>query len=456
MRNIPMMSLEEKYNTKQKKQLAIFENLEKDIPFANANTLGELVHFQNTTQTPVQRWFSYREGYSVDLVDLFIKNLNINGLVFDPFVGSGTTLLAARKNGLKSIGFDVNPISALVSTVANEAYSKEDIISLRKEIELLQQLRKCNKNYHTAFELAEKVFNSDILQSLLQIKEHIEHIANERAKNVFFVAWLSIIESVSNIKKEGNGIKYKNRKRTPKGYITIDKKKWEASVFPQDKFYFVQTKLLELLKTIVYDISNCYGEIMHKPKVFNDDCLLFDQKFSEKIELTFYSPPYCNCFDYFEIHKVDLWLGEFVKSQKDFRTLRKTGFRSNTNSTSRKEISYTNKKLESLLSLLNMERLWNKKIPNVIKGYFDDTYTLLSKLYSQTTNGGFVGIVVGNSAYTGVIIPTDLLIADIAKEIGFKVKNIYITRHLTTSSQQKRELESLKYFLRESIVLLEK
>ena len=213
---------------------------------------------------------------------------------------------------------------------------------------------------------------------------------------------------------------------------------------------------MELLKTIVYDISNCYGEIMHKPKVFNDDCLLFDQKFSEKIELTFYSPPYCNCFDYFEIHKVDLWLGEFVKSQKDFRTLRKTGFRSNTNSTSRKEISYTNKKLESLLSLLNMEILWNKKIPNVIKGYFDHTYTLLSKLYSQTTNGGFVGIVVGNSAYTGVIIPTDLLIADIAKEIGFKVKNIYITRHLTTSSQQKRELESLKYFLRESIVLLEK
>lgn len=67
-----------------------------------------------------------------------------------------------------------------------------------------------------------------------------------------------------------------------------------------------------------------------------------------------------------------------------------------------------------------------------------------------------MGIVVGNSAYTGVIIPVDVLIADIAKEIGFKVKRIFVTRHLTTSSQQKKDLEFLKKYLRESIVLLER
>ena len=49
-------------------------------------------------------------------------------------------------------------------------------------------------------------------------------------------------------------------------------------------------------------------------------------------------------------------------------------------------------------------------------------HTLLNKLYQQTIINGFVGIVVGNSAYSGVIIPTDILIAEIAKEIGFKVK----------------------------------
>jgi hypothetical protein len=82
--------------------------------------------------------------------------------------------------------------------------------------------------------------------------------------------------------------------------------------------------------------------------------------------------------------------------------------------------------------------------------------SLLRKIYKQTSKKGFVGIVVGNSAYSGVIIPTDILIAEIAKEVGFKVKGVILTRHLTTSSQQKRKLEYLKNYLRESIVLIEK
>ena len=55
-----------------------------------------------------------------------------------------------------------------------------------------------------------------------------------------------------------------------------------------------------------------------------------------------------------------------------------------------------------------------------------------------------------------IIIPTDVLIARIAEEIGFSVETIHITRHLTTSSQQKKELKPLKDYLRESIVLLRK
>jgi hypothetical protein len=153
---------------------------------------------------------------------------------------------------------------------------------------------------------------------------------------------------------------------------------------------------------------------------------------------------------------VDLWLGDFVKDKEEFRLIRNTGFRSNINSLNHKPIIYKNKYLESLISLFDSEKLWSSRIPSVVRGYFDDTHTLLNKLYNQTTKGGYVGIVVGNSAYSGVIIPSDVLIADIAKEIGFTVKNIFVTRHLTTSSQQKKELVVLNNYLRESIVLLEK
>ncbi len=454
---IGTLSLFEKsFSDIQTAQMEIFKLLERNAPLISASSFSNQVHFQNAYQTPVQRWFPYREGYSTRIVNAFIKELKITGNVFDPFSGSGTTLLAARHNGLHSFGIDVNPISVLVATVENEKYSNSDIINFSSEIEKLKLISKSNEVFQTSFDLADKVFNSEILQSLLQLRSHIKSIKNKKIQNLFFVAWLAIIEIVSNIKKEGNGIKYKNRKRTPSGYINIDKEVWEKQAFPEDKFSFVTIKLTKHLEIISEDIKNNFGSCKKQPKIFKGSCLEFDKMFSDEIQFTFFSPPYCNCFDYFEIHKVELWLGGFVKDKKEFRLLRNTGFRSNTNSLNHKPIIYKNEYLEGLISLFDSDKLWNKRIPSVVRGYFDDTHTLLNKLYQQTTKGGYVGIVVGNSAYSGIIIPSDVLIADIAKEIGFKVKDIFVTRHLTTSSQQKQGLEPLKDILRESIVLLEK
>lgn len=440
----------------QVEQLKVFKDLENDLPMFNGASFGNQVHFQNAFQTPVQRWFPYREGYSTRLVNAFIKELKITGNVFDPFSGSGTTLLASRHNNLNSFGIDVNPISVLVAEVENENYSDSDIWNFDSEIEILKVISKSNEIFHTPFNLADKIFNVEILQTLLQLKFHIKRIKNEKTQKAFFVAWLAIIESVSNIKKEGNGIKYKNRKRTSKGYINIDKDVWEKQVFPEDKFLFVKLRLIEHIKMILEDINNNYGLCEKQPKIFKGSCLEFDKLFSDQIQFTFFSPPYCNCFDYFEIHKVDLWLGDFVTEKEEFKLLRNTGFRSNTNSLNNKPIIYKNENLENLISLFDSEKLWSKRIPSVVRGYFDDTHTLLEKLYSQTVEGGYVGIVIGNSAYSGVIIPSDVLVADIAKQIGFKVVRIFVTRHLTTSSQQKQELEVLKNYLRESIVLLKK
>lgn len=440
----------------QAEQLKVFNELEICLPMFNGTSFGNQVHFQNAYQTPVQRWFPYREGYSTRLVNAFIEELKITGNVFDPFSGSGTTLLASRQNNLNSFGIDVNPISVLVAKVENEKYSNSDIENFNSDIDNLKSISKSNEVFHTSFDLADKVFNSEILQALLQLKFHIKKIENQKIQNAFFVAWLAIIEDVSNIKKEGNGIKYKNRKRTPNGYINIDKDVWEKQVFPEDKFGFVKTKLIKHLEIISEDIKNNFGICEKQPKIFKGSCLEFDKLFSDEIQFAFFSPPYCNCFDYFEIHKVDLWLGDFIAEKEEFRLLRNTGFRSNTNSLNHKPIIYKNEYLENLISLFDSDKLWNTRIPSVVRGYFDDTHNLLNKLYNQTAKGAYVGVVIGNSAYSGVIIPSDVLIADIAKEIGFKVKSIFVTRHLTTSSQQKQELAVLKNYLRESIVLLEK
>lgn len=65
-------------------------------------------------------------------------------------------------------------------------------------------------------------------------------------------------------------------------------------------------------------------------------------------------------------------------------------------------------------------------------------------------------IVIGNSAYGGVIVPTDAILAVIAERVGFRVEKLAVARSLTTSSQQRHHLNGRDEFLRESILILSK
>ncbi len=69
----------------------------------------------------------------------------------------------------------------------------------------------------------------------------------------------------------------------------------------------------------------------------------------------------------------------------------------------------------------------------------------------------FCFIVVGNSCYKGVPIQTDEILAQEAQKLGFKCKEIIIARKLKTSSQQMKIIDSkTKFYLRESIIVLQK
>ena len=79
---------------------------------------------------------------------------------------------------------------------------------------------------------------------------------------------------------------------------------------------------------------------------------------------------------------------------------------------------------------------------------------VLAQLYIVLKPLGKCVIMVGNSAYGGVVIPTDALLAKIATGLGFKVEKLAVARPLTTSSQQRSALGERKEFLRESLLVL--
>lgn len=436
-----------------KNQRELLEGLEKDFKLEQHNYFKDMVNYSPRADSPIHRWFKYREGYSVDVID---KLISVNDTkILDPFCGCGTTLVSAKKNGIDAIGIDINPLSAFVAKIKTSNYSNDELELILEKVRTIIE-----SNFHAKIKkpeltILEKAIHPEILDQLLKLKYRINKIKEEKIRDFILLGFLAIIESVSNTFKEGNGIKYRFTKRTKNGYKKIPVEKWYEKNLPIDKIAFVNRKLINQINLMVNDVERTKYSNAEIEVIKGDSRRISQYIEKESITLCAFSPPYCNCFDYFEIFKLELWLGGFIKSYADLRKQRKEALRSNTNT---KLSSYCKKFdfLEKFIKLIDPNKLWNKKLPYLIRGYFTDMEQILREIYGVLKNGGRCVIIVGNSAYGGVLIPTDILLAKIAKDIDFKVDKIIVARHLTTSSQQKKELEPIKEYLRESLLCLKK
>jgi hypothetical protein len=93
-------------------------------------------------------------------------------------------------------------------------------------------------------------------------------------------------------------------------------------------------------------------------------------------------------------------------------------------------------------------------IKQTLRGYFEDIRRLAENLHACLRPGGRSICVVGNSAYAGVLIPTDTICAMIFEQVGLRVETVDVARHLTVSPQQRRLMsDNLLASMRESVVI---
>ena len=177
---------------------------------------------------------------------------------------------------------------------------------------------------------------------------------------------------------------------------------------------------------------------------------------NEKIGAIIYSPPYANCFDYCEVYKMEIWLGDFVDQYSDFKKYRNIAIRSHVNSKFDHTIRNVNDSAKVIADLISTYNLWNKNIPDMIRGYFDDMEEVIRKSYNISRDRALCAIIVANSGYKGISVPTDLLLAEIAEKVGYKIERIINARSIRASSQQTKELKESSNLMRESILILRK
>ncbi|HYH50822.1 MAG TPA: SAM-dependent methyltransferase, partial [Acidimicrobiia bacterium] len=377
----------------------------------------------------------------------------------DPFCGSGSIMVGAAQHGRNSVGIDINPLAAFVSRVKLSPLARGDIAAAVAFLQCFETALGAVGPWPVpALRIATKVFEPDILDALLRLRALIEEEARSTAQRDFLLlAWLAILQDVGSYFKEGNGIKYRNRKRRPGGYVLRPDGHWQRERFGTDQAAFVRAAFRRQLTAMLADVPawGSAGGDWAEQRVIEGNALEEMAKLDAgSFDSVVFSPPYANRFDYFESQKVELWFGGFVDSYDGLLALRKRSLRSHL-SAALGDAVVELPELDDLIDRMDpTSSAIRMRVPKLLRGYFSDMAEVLRRCRALLGPGGECCVVVGNSAYGGVIIPTDVLIARLGLAAGFSAAAVVPVRHLTVAPQQRSGLRGREELMRESLVVL--
>jgi site-specific DNA-methyltransferase (adenine-specific) len=415
--------------------------------------LAGLVHWAGAATQPIHRWFRYREGFSPAL----ISSLGLGHRILDPFCGSGSIMVGAAQFGRVSAGIDVNPLAAFVSRVKLSPLPAPDVMSASAFLRGFEAAAKGVEPWPApALRIVSKVFEPRILDAVLRVRALIEQrSASVAQRNFLLLAWLSILQDVGSFFKEGNGIKYRNRKRRKGGYVARPDGQWQLERFGADQEAFVFAAFRAKLAEMLADASAWRSGAWHGQRVIEGDAREEMARLGAgSFDSVLFSPPYANRFDYFESQKVELWFGGFVDSYGALGALRKRSLRSHLGAALNSAVVDL-PDVEALIEGIDpASYAVRARVPALLRGYFSDMATILRQCRHVLVPGGQCCVVVGNSAYGGVIIPTDQIVARLGLDTGFGEAAVVPVRHLTVAPQQRNELRGREGLMRESIVVL--
>lgn len=122
------------------------------FPFEVLSSVAETESWRkeiNRPTTHIHKWWAQRLGTvfraliigafapsGANVLDLFYKPVRIpSGVVFDPFMGSGTTLAETVKLGARAIGRDINPVAYFLVKCALSVHDRKAILDAFRSIE---------------------------------------------------------------------------------------------------------------------------------------------------------------------------------------------------------------------------------------------------------------------------------------------------------------------------------
>lgn len=266
----------------------------------------------------IDRVHPYPAKFPIDLALSYISRYTDDGgAVFDPFLGSGTTLLAARLLNRSGYGTDINHIAILISSFKQLRLTEEDGFELQSFIARFEN-NAPDIIQHTdlfSYPSIEHWFCENAIAVLSAIKHEINSLRTSEQRQFAELVFSSIINTASNQESDTRYAAISKPNMTVEHLVDIFVKKFNCvlDMFIPFNRAHPHKKPIQIC---LQDAKQCDRTIPQK-----------------SVDLILTSPPYPNTYDYYLYHKHRMnWLEYDVKfsmekeigSRREFSSLKKT------------------------------------------------------------------------------------------------------------------------------------
>ena len=427
---------------------------------------------------PVHDWYRFVLSYPPHLVRQYTAAFGMTSrdLLLDPFCGTGTTLVEAKKNNIPSVGCDAHPFAALVSRVktnwnldaqtlrnaykrilrqAGKMATAHGLQALSFDAQMLQDKRGVYGSDVRLSEDEEKLLPAGFLsqrplQRLLILRDTIEDETEGKPPEVREFLLVVLAHVIAN----GAG----NFAFGPEIYRTKAKPDYDVlGHFARHGDLMIK----ELIAVQSADLAKTPSE------VFAEDARTLSQ-IPGQISAVITSPPYPNEKDYTRTTRVESILLRLLTDRPCLRQVKESLLRSNTRNifvddsdgdevkefaSIQKVCREIEKRRIELDKDSGFERLYHK----VVSHYFGGMRRHLRSLRPKLRSHARLAYVVGDQlSFLMVPVATAKLLSEVAEAEGYKTIGCNLWRERIGTKVRNSVTNEKTVRVREEILLLQK
>lgn len=333
--------------------------------------------------------------------------------LFDPYSGSGTSLVEANIRGFDASGTDLNPLARLIAkakTVTPAIALLEKQISNFNKMAMDEKLRRVSETQEIyGISRLGFWFKPAVIERLSKLRKFINTLGNEEVRLFFQVAFSETVRESSNTRNEEFKLyRYAEEKlaRFNPDVYGIMSSKLQRNLDGYKKYKAIIENLKHRPCSSVYDFNTVDG-------------IPEDFVYPESVDVVVTSPPYGDSgttVAYGQYSRLSAaWL-ELEEPDKIDRKLMG-------GKTLKEYPSFPSKALNVAIDEISKS---DEKRACEVASFYVDLLGSISNVAKVIKKKGYACYVVGNRKVKGVVLPTDVAVKDFFANFGFEYINTYI------------------------------